>query len=91
MGDFLRILWPSFPQYLNFRRNVPWQGRSYFSKSQLFQTFKKQDISKPINTNQKAPIKVNQTDQKLSKFYQVEYIHQTSKNVGAKKEVALNL
>ena len=34
----------------------------------------KQDISKPINTNQKAPIKVNQTDQKLSKFYQVEYI-----------------
>ena len=34
----------------------------------------KQDISKPINTNQKAPIKVNQTDQKLSKFYQIEYI-----------------
>ena len=74
-------------QYLNFRRNVPRQGWSYFSKSQLFQTFMKQDISKPINTNQKAPIKVNQTDQKLSKFYQSEYIKHLRMSEQKKREL----
>ena len=51
----------------------------------------KQDISKPINTNQKAPIKVNQTDQNLSKFYQVEYIKHLRMSEQKKKEGALNL
>ena len=81
--------WPSFSQYLNFRRNVPrarhetiFQNLSY-SKHLWNKIFQRE----PINTNQKAPIKVNQTDQKLSKFYQVEYIKHLRMSEQKKREL----